>query len=104
MEACLLCRTFESGGGKLTWTVAVNKPGVYHLDIKARGKGRVVWKAETDEGRAIQNQQGVSDIFCDRQIGWISFEKAGTHTITVNQLEGGDVEVSSITLVPVNFE
>lgn len=98
------CAGHLNQGGKLTWTVAVSKPGVYHLDIKARGKGRVVWKAETDEGRAIQNQQGVSDIFCDRQIGWISFEKAGTHTITVNQLEGGDVEVSSITLVPVNFE
>lgn len=91
-------------GGKLTWTLAVNTPGVYHLEVKARGKGRVVWKAETDEGYAIQNQQGVSDIFCNRPIGWIRIDKAGTHTITVKQLEGGAVDLSAITLVPVAFE
>ncbi len=91
-------------GGKLTWTLAVNTPGVYHLEVKARGKGRVVWKAETDEGYAIQNQQGVSDIFCNRPIGWIRIDKAGTHTITVKQLEGGAVDLSAITLVPVEFE
>ena len=53
---------------------------------------------------AIQNLQGVSDIICNRPIGSIRIDKAGTHTITVKQLEGGAVDLSAITLVPVEFE
>lgn len=88
------CTSNLNKGGKLTWQISVNSPGIYHLEIKARGKDRIVLKAETDEGYAIQNQQNTSEIFCNRPIGWISIDKSGNHTITVKQLEGENVDIS----------
>lgn len=91
-------------GGSVTWTVKVMSPGMYQVDLTARGNGRAVWKVETDEGCAVQNQQGVSSLFTPRPIGWLEIKSAGTHTLKLTMPEGGvPNEVTAISLTPVKF-
>lgn len=87
--------------GKVNWTVQVKTPGVYHIGLKVRGNGRLVWKVETDEGHLVQNQQSASSIFCERSLGWIRFDKPGKHIITVSMPEGGQADLASISITPI---
>lgn len=89
--------------GRATWTIDIQTPGTYQIDLKARGEGRIVWKVEGDEGQIVQNQQGVSSYFQEKAIGWIKFDKKGKHTLSVSMPEGGKADLSAITLTPVVF-
>lgn len=91
-------------GGRLVFTVDVNRPGTYQLEVTARGEGRKVWRVETDEGKMVQNQQGVASLFCNRPLGWIRFDSPGRHTLTVTQPEGGAADLASVSLTPVTME
>lgn len=90
--------------GNVAWNIEVKTPGVYQVDLKVRGKERPVWKVETDEGHIAQNQQSVSSAFQKRPIGWIRFDKPGIHTVTVCMPEGGQADLASISMTPINFE
>lgn len=91
-------------GGVLTWTVDVKSPGVYDIKLQVRGNGRYVWKVETDENNFVQNQQRATSIFTDSPIGWLKFEKAGRHTLSVRLLEGGKADLTSVSIVPVDLQ
>ncbi len=94
-----------NAGGKLTWTFDIKKPTVFHIDMKVRGNGPSVWKFENDEGHFVQNRQRSSDLFCDRPIGWLKFEKPGRHTVTLTMPEGGQpADVTSISLTPIELD
>lgn len=91
-------------GGNITWTLEVKAPGTYQVELSLKGNSRGVWKVETDEGQTVQNQQRASDIFCRRPVGWIHFENAGKHTITVSMPERGEeTGLSTISLTPITF-
>lgn len=91
-------------GGVLTWTVDVKSPGVYDIKLQVRGNGRYVWKVETDENNFVQNQQRATSIFTDSPIGWLKFDKAGRHTLSVRLLEGGKADLTSVSIVPVDLQ
>lgn len=90
--------------GKVIWTIEIKTPGVYHIDLKVRGEGRIVWKVENDEGHMVQNQQSVSSAFQERPIGWMRFDKPGKHTITVSMPDGGRADLAAISMMPIDFE
>ncbi|WP_289005167.1 alpha-L-fucosidase [uncultured Parabacteroides sp.] len=99
----VFCSSDLGQGGSIDWTIEVKEAGVYQVDLKARGTGRAVWMIKTDEGHTLQNQQGVSSIFCERPMGWIRFDKPGKHMISVSMPEGGQVDLASISLTPIYF-
>lgn len=81
--------------GKATWTVDVLAPGPYYLDLRYRGAGRLVWRAETDAGAAVQNQQPATDKYQTYPMGIVEFSTAGRHTLSVSLVEG-DPTTSSL--------
>lgn len=81
--------------GNVTWEVEVKEPGYYYLDLNYAGSERLVWKTVTDEGVAVQNQQGATEKYVYYPMGILEFKTAGIHTITVSLVEG-DVKTSSL--------
>lgn len=97
------CVSDLTPNGKVEWTIDVKETGIYQLSLEARGEGRCVWKAMTDEGKMVQNQQGVSSKFSECPMGWIRFDQPGKHTLSLTQLEGKPADLSSVSLIPVTF-
>lgn len=91
-------------GKTITWEIDIQTPQTFLLDVKARGEGQVVWKAATDEGVSIQNQQNISSLFTLRNLGWIYFSKPGKHTITLSQVQGPQHDLSAIALTPIELD
>ncbi|KHJ39436.1 alpha-L-fucosidase [Pedobacter glucosidilyticus] len=90
--------------GKVTWTLNVQTAGYYYLDLTYRGKGKLVWKTETDEGIILQNQQAATEKYNNYRMGIIEFKKPGKHTITVSLVEG-DPQTASLEgaeISPIN--
>ncbi|MDR3094748.1 MAG: alpha-L-fucosidase [Bacteroidales bacterium] len=88
-----------------TWESDIKTPGRYRIELTVSGAGPIVWRVETDEGHAIQNRQNSSSIYHTQPIGWLNFDKAGKHSITVKM---GEKEVpekaglSAIRITPVD--
>ncbi|MCK0157295.1 alpha-L-fucosidase [Cellulophaga sp. F20128] len=90
--------------GSITWTVNVQQPGLYYIDLCYKGSGRLVWKTVTDEGVKVQNQQAATEKFVFYNMGIIEFKTPGIHTISTSLIEG-DPETSglkSMKLKPIN--
>lgn len=98
------CVSNLGNGGQVVWTLNVQRPGVYNVQVEARGAGRVVWRLETDEKQVVQNQQGTSSDFTFKPMGWVKFDKPGKHTLTFCMPEGGQADLASISLTPVYLE
>jgi alpha-L-fucosidase len=81
--------------GKVKWNLNVQKPGYYYLDLNYKGTGRLVWKAVTDEGVKVQNQQAATEKYIFYNMGIVEFKTAGNHTIEVSLVEG-DTKTSSL--------
>lgn len=77
------------------WTVDVFKSGYYYLDLRYRGKGKLVWRTVTDEGIVVQNQQAATEKYQNYSMGIVEFKKSGIHTIMVTLIEG-DRQSSSL--------
>ncbi|MDW5290147.1 alpha-L-fucosidase [Formosa sp. PL04] len=90
--------------GSVSWTVNVQKPGYYYLDLEYKGEDRLVWKTTTDEGIMVQNQQAATEKYIHYNMGILEFKTAGEHTITVSLVEGDPKTSSlrSLILKPVN--
>ncbi|MBL0745755.1 alpha-L-fucosidase [Chryseolinea lacunae] len=88
-------------GGTATWTIDVQVPGDYQAFVNYTGNGRLVWRITSDEGHLVQNQQNSSSVYHDYPLGWLQFDKGGTHTITIELLEG---DRNSASLASVGFE
>lgn len=73
---------------KVTWTVNVQEPGYYYLDLNYKGEDRLVWKTMTDEGIIVQNQQAATEKYQYYNMGILEFKTSGKHTITVSLVEG----------------
>jgi alpha-L-fucosidase len=86
----------------VTWEFEIKEPGRYYIEITATGSGPRVWNIKTDEGREIRNRQNTSTIYHTQPVGWIIFEKAGKHSVTVSIPEGDgkDTSLSAITITP----
>lgn len=83
---------------KAEWIVEIFEPGYYYLDLRYRGKGKVVWQTVTDEGVKVQNQQAATEKYQNYPMGILEFKKAGKHSISVSLVEG-DRETSSLESV-----
>ena len=90
-------------GGRLVWTLDVQRPGTYMVKVEARGEGRSAWRLTTDEGEYVHNQQSASSHFEMLPLGWIKFAAGGKHRVWLTAPEGGKCEVSAVSLVPVNI-
>jgi alpha-L-fucosidase len=90
---------------KAMWEINVLEAGVYMIELKYAGSGRLVWSVESDEGRKIQNQQNSSHIFTSYPIGWMRFDTPGKHTVSVRLIEGDPIssELTSIKFTPIDF-
>ena len=98
------CTSTLGESGNLTWTVDVQQPGTYRIQVEARGDGRRVWRLETDEGQVLQNQQSVASLFTQRPLGWIQFYTPGRHTLTLTMPEGDRCDIASLSITPVYME
>ena len=85
-------------GGAATWEVDVCAPGPYRVDLRYRGEGRLVWRIETDEGAAVQNQQAATEKYQIYPMGVVEFAAAGRRTLRVCLVEG-DAATSSLESV-----
>jgi alpha-L-fucosidase len=88
---------------KAAWTVEVFEPGYYYLELRYKGKNRIVWKTTTDEGVMIQNQQAATEKYQNYPMGILEFKTAGKHTITVSLVEGeeGTISLESALIKPI---
>lgn len=88
--------------GNATWEVEVQRPGDYQVDLTYAGQGRLVWRVAVEGGEAIQNQQNSSPIHQRFPIGWLSFETAGRHRVSVSCIEGetGSAALRALHLSP----
>lgn len=82
----------------VSWEFDIKEAGMYQVDLRYSGDSRMVWKVLSDEGRAIQNQQGASHIYNTKQIGWMQFDRPGRHRLTVSLLEGNKDSASLIEM------
>lgn len=90
--------------GSVSWTVDVQKPGYYYLELEYKGKDRLVWKTTTDEGILVQNQQAATEKYVFYNMGILEFKTPGIHTITTSLVEGDHKTSSlkSLKLKPIN--
>ncbi len=89
----------------ISWECEVMEPGRYQVELNFSGDGPKVWKVQTDENVAIQNRQNSCAIYNTQPIGWIKFDKAGRHVITVSMPEDSraNTSLSAIKITPVKF-
>jgi alpha-L-fucosidase len=73
---------------RVSWEVNVQKAGYYYAELNYKGRGRLVWKTETDEGVMIQNQQAATEKYVFYNMGILEFKTPGKHTISVSLVEG----------------
>jgi alpha-L-fucosidase len=83
---------------KATWSVNVNAPGYYYINLRYKGVGKLVWRTVTDENVVVQNQQAATEKYQAYPMGIMEFKTAGSHTISVNLVEG-DPNTSSLDAV-----
>lgn len=88
---------------EVTWTVDVQKPGLYYLELSYTGKGKLVWKTVTDENVMVQNQQASTEKYVYYKMGILEFKTAGKHTVTTSLVEGDFKKASlkALKFVPV---
>ena len=86
-----------------TWTVNVNTPGYYYVNLRYKGVGKLVWRTVTDENILVQNQQAATEKYQTYPMGIMEFKTSGKHTITVNLVEGDPITSSleSAIIIPV---
>lgn len=75
-------------GSLASRTMDVFQPGYYYIDLKYRGKGKLVWNISTDEGIVVQNQQAATEKYRDYPMGILEFKKPGKHNIKVSLVDG----------------
>ena len=87
----------------VTWTVDVQKPGLYYLELSYSGKDRLVWKTVTDENVMVQNQQAATEKYVYYTMGILEFKTAGKHTVTTSLVDGDFKKASlkALKLTPV---
>jgi alpha-L-fucosidase len=85
-----------------TWEFEIKTPGRYFFEITATGNSPRVWNIKSDEGREIQNRQNTSSIYHTQPVGWMEFDKAGKHTVTVRIPEGDrdNTSLANIKITP----
>lgn len=90
---------------KVTWEVDIKAPGVYQVELVYAGGSRMVWSVANEEGVSIQNQQGASHIYAAHPVGWMKFDRAGKHKLTVRALEGlrEKASLKGIVVKPIAF-
>ena len=90
---------------KASWDVNVIEPGEYLVELNYAGSGRLVWSVESDEGKKVQNQQNSSHIFINYPMGWMRFDKAGKHIVSVSLVEGDSItsELAAIRFTAIDF-
>jgi alpha-L-fucosidase len=88
-----------------TWEIDIKNAGYYMIELTYAGGGPRVWSVETDEGRAIRNQQNSMSIQHTQPIGWLLFDKPGKHTVTVRivEQERENTSLSAIKITPVKL-
>jgi alpha-L-fucosidase len=86
-----------------TWEIEVKTPGRYFVELTYASNGPCVWNIRSDEDQILQNRQNGSSIYHTQPIGWIAFEKAGRHSLTVTIPEGEreKTSLSAIKISPV---
>jgi alpha-L-fucosidase len=89
----------------VTWEFSIKNPGKYLIELTCTGTGPRIWNVKSDEGKIVQNRQNASAIYHTQPMGWITFDKAGKHTLTVSIPEGerANTSLSEIKISPVNF-
>jgi alpha-L-fucosidase len=87
-----------------TWEFEIKTQGKYFFEVTASGSGTRVWNIKTDEGREIQNRQNTSTIYHTQPIGWVTFDNAGKHTVTVRIPEGERTNTSLAAIKITPFE
>ena len=90
------------------WEFQIKEPGRYFVEISCAintPEARRIFRAKSDEGQFIQNQQNYSTIYNTRPIGWLYFEKPGLHSLEISIPEGerASTSVREIILTQGDF-
>jgi alpha-L-fucosidase len=86
-----------------SWLVDIKQPGMYQVALRYAADKRLVWKVETDEGVAVQNQQGGTSSFLTYPIGWIKVNTSGKHRFSVKLVseDAHSVQLSTLIINPI---
>jgi alpha-L-fucosidase len=86
-----------------SWIVDIKQAGMYQVALRYAADKRLVWKVETDEGVAVQNQQGGTSSFLTYPIGWIKVNTPGKHRFSVKLVseDANSVQLSTLIINPV---
>ena len=87
------------------WTVNVQKPGIYDVELEYKGGDSVFWQFEDNGEPVIINDQAASNTYGWHRLGWVEIKEPGEHCFCVRAIGGDreDVKVSAIRFTPVNF-
>ena len=90
------------------WEFEIKEPGRHLIEITCAVNTpdtRRVFRVQSGEGRGIQNQQIFSPVYQTRPIGWLDFEKAGRHSVTLTLPEGerAGTSVKAIRITRADF-
>ena len=81
--------------GSARWTVEVLEPGDYRVELRYRGKNRLVWRIRSSGGGAVQNQQAATPEYEFYPMGILTFSKPGKVDLEVSLVEG-DAKTASL--------
>ena len=74
--------------GSVRWTVDVLDPGDYRVELRYRGKDRLVWQIRSSNGGLVQNQQAATPEYEFYPMGVLTFAKPGKVDLEVSLVDG----------------
>jgi len=94
-----------SKDSEIAWTFDLEEPGYYNFEISYTGKGMSEWTLSSDEGRTIQDKQPSYDQFEMHRLGWMKFDSAGKHTVTLKAIDADyeNLSVSDLKIEKVSL-
>ena len=87
------------------WTVCVQNPGTYDVELEYKGGDSVLWQLEDNGEPVIINDQAAGNTYSWHRLGWVDIKEPGKHCFCVRALDGdrANVKVTAIRFTPVKF-
>ena len=90
----------------VTWTVNIPTAGYYDMGVECKGNNKAEWKITTDEGEIVRDMLVPTNAYDWHRMGWLHFQKPGTHTITLQPLDGdyAGMSLSGLKMMHLDIE
>ena len=80
--------------------------GYYDMGVECKGNNKAEWKITTDEGEIVRDMLVPTNAYDWHRMGWLHFQKPGTHTITLQPLDGdyAGMSLSGLKMMHLDIE